>query len=56
MQSWPAAQSLFCLHCGFASTALWQYPALEQATKNASISKHCDSLAHVYSQKPATHA
>jgi hypothetical protein len=44
------------LHCGFASVAFWQYPALEQATKSASISKQSDSDLQVYSQKPSMQA
>ena len=51
----PAGQSLCWRHCGLASAAVWQYPAVEQATKRASMSAHCVDVVQLYSQKPPTH-
>jgi hypothetical protein len=55
MQSCPAAQSLFCLHAGFASAALAQTPCGEHTLMRASICAHWRLVLHVYRQNPPMH-
>jgi hypothetical protein len=47
MQLWPAAQSLFVVHCGCASVSLRHTLSAPHAGMRASISLHVSSLAQV---------
>jgi hypothetical protein len=56
-QSCPAAQSLFDVHCGFASVALQQTPLGPQTGMRASIDAHVNPwvVGQSKRQKPVMH-